>query len=76
MKTLNDYLMQLEAACQEAGVSLDDAAKAEGIPNITLWRWRNGKAQPRQGTAEQLLERIQQMEAERLTERLREIGGM
>jgi transcriptional regulator with XRE-family HTH domain len=64
MTGLIDYLSQLDLAAQKAGVRLEDAAKAEGMPRNTVWRWRKGSNLPRQDTAERVLARIERMAAE------------
>ena len=52
---LNNYLKQLEQCAEKTGVSLKEAALAQGIARSTVWRWRTKGAQPRAETAEALL---------------------
>ena len=55
------YLDQLKARAAELRLDLADVCAAEGIAPTTLARWRKGEANCREGTAQALFRRMDEM---------------
>lgn len=58
---MTNYLDQLEAAAADAGVDLLEAVRAANMPDSTLWRWRNGRATPREATCSKIMDAIKRL---------------
>jgi hypothetical protein len=65
MDSIIPYLDQLEARAKALGLELKDVCKAEGIADTTLARWKANETTVRQGTAEALMRRMDEMAKER-----------
>lgn len=58
---IQSYLAQLHRAAEHYGVSLADAADAEGIDRSTVWRWDQRNAEPKYHTTLAVLRRLKKM---------------
>ena len=62
---LTTYLEQLDRRAAELGLNLEEVCAQEGVAATTVARWRKGEATCREGTAEKLFLRMEQMAAPR-----------
>lgn len=58
---MESYLDQLDQRCRAEGLTLQEVCKAEGVPQVTLWRWRSGIHGPSERKVKALVRRIDKM---------------
>lgn len=42
------------AACERAGISLNELMRRAGVGRAFMWRWQTGRIQPRQATLDRI----------------------